>query len=259
MQLDNDFVINFDNYDLGLIAWFTPTSRLPNNMPDIDLKAIQLVRSDGGIVVSRQFTKKIIEVYGYILAPSRQSYEEAIDQLKWKLSVKQRPLIITQSGAERIYTASCTALSDGFIEAGKSFISITFECNDPFGKDAFSTIYTSGTLTAATNSVSYVFEGYVDVLPRITTTFTAVAGAANKSVYIGNRITGQEIMITRSWSNADVLVVDSDIQQVLVNGVSVDYTGFFPVFEPGTAYLQYRDDFTTRSIIVGVEYVKKYL
>ena len=258
MELERDFTFKFDNYDLGLIQWFTPTSRLPNSMPDIDLKAINLVRTHGAVVVSSRFTKKVIQVFGYILAPSRQAYEEAFDELKWRVSAKQRSLVIVQAGKERVYTGSVTAVSEGFIEGGKTYISLTFECNDPFGRDGSLVYYSSGDFTDSPHAFDHVFGGYADVYPKMVVTLTTVE-AGVKSVSIGNSIANQMITVTREFANGDVLMVDADSQRVSVNGVVVDFTGFFPSFKPGTSYLSYADTFTARTASVDIEYPKKYL
>lgn len=259
-QIENDFSLKFDNYGLEVIPYFYPTSRLPNSMPDIDMKTAQLVRSDGAIVLSSRFAKKVIIVFGYILAPSRTAYEQTFDELKWRLSGKQRPLVLIQAGSERAYTATCTQVAEGFIEGGKTYITITFTASDPFGRDGSNQTYDSGTFTTATKSFDHVFQGYASVLPKMTITISALSGGTSKTVTVGNGVTGQQIQVTRTWTAGDVLVVDSDSQRVTVNGVVVDFTGFFPAFQPGTAYAGYSDNFTTsRTARTVIEYPKKYL
>jgi phage-related protein len=258
--MDIDFTLKFDNIDLGTIDYFFPTSRLPNNMPDIDLKAIDLVRNDGAIVVSSRFKKKVIQVFGYILAPNRQAYEAAFDELKWRLSAKQRSLVLVQAGSERIYTATVSQVTESFVEGGKTYITMQFDCNDPYGRDGNKQSYTEAAFTTAVKAIAHTFLGYADILPKFTVTITAVSGGTSKTVNIGNSVTGQQISVTRTWVAGDVLVVDSDTQKVTVNGVVVDFAGFFPVFSPRTAYAQYSDNFTTsRTASVLVEYPKKYL
>jgi hypothetical protein len=256
----NDFSWKFDNYDLSVVPYFFPTSRLPNGMPDIDLKTANLVRSDGAIVLSSRFAKKVITVFGYILAPSRTAYEQTFDELKWRLSGKQRPLVLVQAGNERVYNATVTQVSEGFIEGGKTYITVTFTASDPFGRDGTNQIFDSGTFTTATKSLDHIFAGYAAVLPKMTATISAISGGTAKTVTLGNGVTGQQIQVTRNWIAGDVLVVDSDSQKVTVNGVVVDFTGFFPAFQPGTAYAGYSDNFTTsRTARVLIEYPKKYL
>ena len=257
--MQNDFSYKFNNYDLSILPYFFPTSRLPNAMPDIDVQAIKLVRNSGAIVVSSSFGKKVITVFGYILAPTRQAYEQTLDELKWRLSAKQRPLVLVQAGAERIYTATVSSVAEGFIEGGKTFITMTFDCNDPFGRDGNLQDYTEPNFTTTPKSIAHTFVGYADIYPQFTVTIVAATGSTAKTVNIGNSTTGQQISVTRTWTAGDVLVVDSDTQKVTVNGVVVDYSGFFPVFAPGTAYAQYSDNFTTRTAGVRVKYPKKYL
>jgi hypothetical protein len=264
MQLDNDFTFKFDNFDLGNITWFTPTSRLPNSMPDIDLKTIQLVRNHGAIVVSQRYTKKVIMMFGYIVAPSRQAYEEAMDELKWRLSGKQRPLSIIQAGKERRYTASLSAFGEGFIEGGKTYISLTFECSDPFGRDGTNVVFEEPTFTTSTLNFSHIFEGYSEVLPTMIVTIEDIEYEDDtpiaRSIYLGNTNSGQEVKVTRIWEVGDVLSIDSENQKILVNGSPpADFTGFFPSFSPRVARAAYRDDFVGRAVSARIEYQKKYL
>ena len=259
MELEPDFTFAFDNFAMELVPWFTPTSRLPNGMPDVDIKTVQLVRNHGAVVVSQRFTKKVIQVFGYILAPNRTAYEESMDELKFRLSGKQRPLSLIQAGKERRYTASLTAFGEGFIEGGKTYISLTFEAHDPFGRDISDVVYIESPITVAAKVLNHIFEGYADVRPKIQLTLAGLTGTGTRTVYVANSVTGQEIQITRVWANNDVLVVDCDAQSVTVNGIKIDFTGFFPTFAPRTGRIQVRDTFTTRTITPKLEYPRLYL
>ena len=71
--------------------------------------------------------------------------------------------------------------------------------------------------------------------------------------------TSETLTITRTWANADVLIIDSVAKTVQVNGSDVDFTG--PIFElePGTYKFTYSDEFTLRNVNIDFQYLKRYL
>jgi phage-related protein len=258
MELDSDFSAKFNNYDLGQIPYVVLTQRNPNSMPDRELKTIPLVRQHGSIVVGDRWTKKVVPIFAYILAPTRQLYEQTIDELKWRLSAPQRSLVLTQAGSERVYTATCANMPDTFIEGGKSFIQMNFECNDPFGTDTEVITYDTGTFTTATKSFDHVYEGFADAAPILLLTLGTITGGTNKTITLGNSVSGQSISITGNWASNDVIRIDCAAQSVTVNGLGVPFTGFFPSFSPQTAFTTYTDTLTTRSAALKIVYSKKY-
>ena len=258
MNLESDFSTKFDNYGLENIPHLVLLSRKPNVMPDREIKTVSLIRNHGSIVVGDRFTKKVIPIYAIIMAPSRQAYEETMDELKYRLSNAQRPLSLVQAGKERIYTATLENMAETFVERGNSFITMYFACYDPFGRDASVTTYISDVYTTATKTFDHVFGGQAASKPLMTLTFSALTGGTNKSVFVGNGVSGQGITVTRTWSAGDVLRIDMESQDVRVNGTVVDFTGFFATFDPRTAYAQANDNFTTRSAQMRIEYSPRY-
>lgn len=116
--------------------------------------------------------------------------------------------------------------------------------------------------TLATYSDNYTFLGSAPIqYPIYTYTLTAVTGGTAKTVLLGNANTGQQISITRTWANSDVLTVDTtpNAISVKVNGVSVPFTGALPVFAPGAQTLDYSDNFTTRTFTISVVYYQRFV
>ena len=103
--------------------------------------------------------------------------------------------------------------------------------------------------------------------PIITVTFTAIGSSpVTGTVSIGNNATGQQLNITRLWTAADVLIIDSSLSSttpVTVNGSAVNFVGAFPAFFSsfaGTAgTLTYADTFASRTITLAALYYKNYL
>ena len=64
--------------------------------------------------------------------------------------------------------------------------------------------------------------------------------------------------VTTPIVESDILIIDSETKTVTKNGVELDYTGVFPVFEPGTN--SYYIDFTGVAVVdIQVTLKKNYL
>ena len=130
--MENDLEIWFNGYNLNLIpnVFFTRT-RTNTDIP-IKTNSYELIRQDGSVITSVKKTVKNIDFEGYILAPNKYAYEEAIDLLKYRTSATERTLSIIQAGAERRYTVSKNNLIEQYLGNGKGEISLSFLCSDPF-------------------------------------------------------------------------------------------------------------------------------
>lgn len=257
-QLTNDFSVTFDNYSLGSIPNLTLVRRFPNSLPRMVIETEDIVRRDGQIVVSRRYQNKAIVIEAIILAPSRQAYEETMDELKYRLSPTERPLRLTQAGNSRYYTATLRSLSEDFIEAGKAQVTIEFQASNPFGRDGTTTVeqYVN---TLASYNFTTTFAGSSRVYPVFRATLTAVTGGTAKTMLFGNSDTGQFVSITRDWVANDTVYINTENGDVSVNGLPEEYTGVLPYFEARSNAAYYTDDFTTRTVTLRLEYVKQYL
>lgn len=254
----DDFQVLFDNFDLNTIGYLDFNRRFPNDEPKINIVSHDLLRRPGAVVTSVRHGEKKITLEGYIIAPTRIAYEEAFDELKFRTSVSQRPLVISQAGANRVYIATKEAIIEEHIEAGKSKVSIVFNCANPYGKSEILTT-SSEVLTATPNNIAVSYEGTAEARPVFTVTFNSVTGGTSKYVGIGNATTGQQIQTTRNWTAGDVVRFDTDLKRVYVNTVLTDYSGVFPSFSPFSESSYYYDNLTTRNVTVEVSYAKQYL
>lgn len=256
--MDPDFSIYFDNFDISTVPYYLPTRRYPNVAPDREAQLYPLVRTDGNIITGTRWSQKVIAVEGFIVAPNRVAYEQSLDILKSKLTRSNRPLVMLQAGAERVYMATLDLLQEEHIEQGKGRITLSFKCADPFGYDVSPITFTN-TLENATHAFEHNFQGVVSVIPLITITLTDITDGTNKFVKVGNELTGQSITVTRNWTDGDVLVVDGRSKSVTVNSNPQEYSGIFPEYEIGSKEISYEDDFTDRDGTLKVEYVRRYL
>lgn len=257
--MENDFTVLFNNFDLNSIPYVYFVRRYPNTEANISLTTFARTRRDGQVVTSARREPKNIALEGYIIAPSRVSYEEAMDTLKYRTSGIERPLIISQAGIARRYIATKQPnIIEEHIEAGKTRINISFLCSEPYGKDTFLTTDTF-TATATPNGLAHTFLGTAEARPTFTITLDSLTGGTTKHVGIGNGSSGQQVQVTRTWTAGDVAIFNCETQMAYVNGAIVDYSGVFPVFEPQKENAYYYDSLTTRSATVELAYEKNYL
>jgi hypothetical protein len=204
---------------------------------------------------------KQITVRVAINRDTRDQVEESLDDLMAILQPKEKYLQIEQSGMLRKY--KCTFTMSSTLTAGGSYmeLDLVFECSDKFGISTAATLLRqfSG-YTSSYRTDSFAVGGSLLEQPIVyTITFTALSGASSAAVTIGNDETGQLLTITRSWAANDVLVVDCDAESVTVNGTEVDFSGSFPLFQPGSLrYITYTDGFSSRTISGSITHVPRW-
>ena len=256
--MQNDFTVFFDNYDLNTIPNVYFVKRNPNEEAPIQTTTHDMVRRDGRLLTSIKHDSKIIDFDGYIIAPSRTAFEQALDTLKLKTSGIEKTLIVSQAGYSRKYTATKQNIVLEHIEAGKARISLAFQANYPFGRasDLTTVNYTA---TSSPYGLSHTFLGTAVARPTITITVDSMTGGTTKYIGVGNSSTGQQVQVTRTWTNGDIVQFNLDYQAVYVNSAISDYSGVFPEYYPDTSTAYVYDNLTTRSLSVEMTYAAQYL
>lgn len=256
--MENDLEIWFNGYNLNLIPNVYLTKTSTNTDIPIKTNSYELIRQDGSITTSVKKTVKNIDFSGFILAPNKYAYEEAIDLLKYRTSATERTLSIIQAGSERRYTVSKSNLIEQYIGYGKGEISLSFLCSDPFGR-ATNLTAADFTITDSPASLEHEFLGSALAKPVFALTINSGTGTTGKYLGVGNGNTGQQVQILRNWTAGDTVVFNTDLKKAFVNDQPSDYNGVFPEFLPyqGTAY--YYDNFTTRNVSVSLSYVKRFI
>jgi Siphovirus-type tail component, C-terminal domain len=209
-----------------------------------------------------EYPSKPIEVSGKIIGTSIADCDNQIDLFNSYLLKNNGNLDIGYNGGTRRYIATATNINvdrpGGLLYAN---FDITFTCTQAFGQDVNpTTILNTSGRTSANYSDNYTFGGTAPYQqPVFTITYSSVSGATSKAVIIGNNSNSQEITVERTWSNGDVLVIDSSKSIVTVNGIAADFTGAFPLFAPGAQTITYSDGFSSRSFSVDYVYNVLYV
>jgi hypothetical protein len=228
------------------------------------IQRLELARGNGSKITNIQYTHKQITLTGRIFDTSVTGLRNRLDALKSALTGTQRNLDIDEGdGAVRRYLATL----DGFTATRSNIgpvaaeITLSFVIPDAFGIDtSATTILSSVAISSTPQTFTPTFGGSMDgQQPLFTINLTTIGSGAFNTVTLGNSGSGQIIAVSRTWANADVLVVDCFNQIVTVNGSAVDYMGAFPSWPPGASSIQYTDDFTSRTASISGTNVNRYL
>lgn len=227
-----------------------------------NLSTANLARSSNSVHNSAFYNKLTIVVKVGITRNTRAQLETSVDSLMTMLQGINKILTLVQSGGTRNYY--CTFIDAPASVDGGSYIELdlVFECSDRFGySTVLSTLLSITTsFTSQSRSDQLLFVGSAPTqAPVIRLTFSSVAGASTRIVTIGNGQTGQQISITRVWSNGDFLEIDCLNKTVRVNNLDVDFDGAIPRWATGYGYWYYNDTFTSRAFTGNITYYPRYI
>lgn len=238
------------------------TENIDHSSPTKLSTVLALAHANASAVPFQNYPTRTIKIGGTLVGSSIANCDLLVDTFKSYLLGIDKNLDIDYGGGTRRYIATPNAPSisrPGNLAYAK--FDVEFICTDPFGRDISTTTALSATgRTLSTYNDNYTFIGTAPYqLPVVTITVTAVTGATAQSIQWGNGATGQAIFVQRTWVAGDVLVIDSVLKTVTVNGSPAAFSGAFAEFAPGAQTLQYSDTFTTRTFTVLAQYIAGYL
>lgn len=256
------YPVTFNGVDLNTITGLTVLSTDLYKPPKRDLSISDIVRTNKSKINSAFYVEKKPVVRVGIARATRALVEQSLDALNCILQEIEKSLIVPQSGSSRRYVA--TLDDTNILVAGGSYIELEliFKLSDRFGYDLAPTLILDMTTpyTSSNRSDGLTFGGSsLWQQPVITITYTAVGGGTGKVVTIGNSQTGQQVAITKDWVAGDVIVVDSSIPSVKVNGAEVGFVGAIPEWKRGSGFWYYSDTFTSRTFSGSITHVRRYV
>jgi phage-related protein len=251
----------FDGYDLTDIEGLKINSVTSDVMPEIFMSSSKLARVNSSATYNREYGGKTIPIKGHIQRNTRKDYLNTRSQLLKKLQTLEGTLQIPIDGNPIEYT--CTVKNVSFDESmgGYGAFTIDFYASDPYGYDMNSrTIINGSTVTTASSDISFSEAiGGADSTPFVLLmTLGSMTGGTSKYIDISNQ-DGDNLRITRTWSNNDTIYIDSKTKTCTVNGALVDYTGNFFNLNVDDTTFSYADNLTTRSVNVLLTYKRRYL
>lgn len=250
----------FDTFSLqgnGVVTTSTDIYSPPSRSIDAQKPA----NADGAVMVKSTFDPKVFTCSGYMKADTQSDLDILIDHFNRAMNKVNQNFDIDHAGGTRRYMATPQNI---MISRPKGLNtaqwSVEFYCALPVGSDTG-----SSTLLASTNTTNSALTAPIDVSgsykaePVITVTINSVTGGTTKSISISNDATLRGLTVTRTWTAGDVLEIDCLNKTVYVNNATTQFSGQFPVWQPGNGGIGYLDDFTTRSVDVAANYTKRFL
>lgn len=259
--------LTFDSNDLQTYNPVTRTGIVTNRIEHSDVPAqvaelLALADTDGSVIPDINYPSRVVRIGGSIHGSSQADLDNRIDTFKGYFIGKNKNLDIAYGSGTRRYIATKNTVSISRENTAKfAIFSIEFICTNPFGLDTSATDFiTQSNYTSASLTVTPTIGGTAPFqLPVFTITIDALTGAGDY-IQLSNNENNQEMLLYGLGLQAgDVLVVDCVNRIVTLNGDEVDYLGTFLVLEPGSASVTYTDGFTTRTVDIEAEYVKRWL
>lgn len=229
--------------------------------PESAVQADPLAESDGAVVVKQKYKPKTFSVEGIIRRNTTVELEQAMDEFKAAMAVKNQVFDIEYAGGIRRYRAY--ALNVMVPKSGRNTstpFSVGFLCPEGIAWSTTSSdLVTATAITGSNVTIPVTALGTYKVEPLLTVSFASVTGGTAKTVTISNGATLRGLSVTRNWVSGDVLAIDSHNKTVYVNNVPVDFMGQFPSWDVGGGAISYRDDFTSRTATMTGIYTRRWL
>lgn len=259
---------SFNSNDLATIVPGLIIIGLPKRFPNRALTVGQVANSDKSVMSSDFYKDKKINVVAEIGRNTRELLDDAEDILYSILQAEEAALVLSWgSGGSRQWTATLSNVTVSDVQGGHATYDIEFEASDPIGVDVNSTSLFSTALTGSSSTTNFVIGGSASwQQPVITITLSALTGGTGASIVVGNPANGQQVTITGNRVAGDVVVIDSKLKKVTVNGTEVAFTGGIPEWAAPTngaasvaGSMSYSDTLTTRTRSMVATYQKRWI
>ena len=229
--------IKFDNSELVNATYIVRSAKADSFMRDID--SAPRIKDDGDTLVGFRIVPKRIIINGILSGSSASDLQTKMDTLKKLFAGKQKNLDITPNGGTlRRYVATCEKLDMNdrdFYHINHCPYTAEFLALEGVGKATATTEILNSTLTSNLSNTTTLTVGSADQKPIFSFTFTTAGSVAG--VKIRNYNTSDDfddsMIITSSFVNGDVLLINSDTKIVTKNGTEINYYGKFPRFIVG--------------------------
>lgn len=230
--------------------------------PNYNVQVDQLAHADGGRIVQQFMASRTFTISGSMRgAASMADMQTQADLFKSMLSQPNGVLTYNIDGASirKVYCTASQITIDNDQAKLTSKWSVQFESADGTIWDTTTTTLYSGSGSSSTASVPILVYGSYKCQPDIKVTLTGLTVGSGTQVTITNGTTLKGVTVSRTWSNNDVLEVDSLNKLIYVNNIAVDFTGQFPEFSPGSGSLRYIDNFSARSWQIVGTYTQRWI
>jgi hypothetical protein len=207
----------------------------------IDNREVQIERlgnKDGGKLVGDMFAPRVIRVRGLFLGTSIDDLENNIETYKALFTQKEKNIDFEYNSGTRRFKVTLTGLriTKGVGNVTMAPFEATFVAsNSPFATllDTSTVGFTGVGTNFGTFYGNFVAAGTAKPMPIIKATINGGSGIT--FITFTNTTTGGSITVTPAagFTAGDVLLINTEDYTVTINGVAVDYSGFFPDFAQG--------------------------
>jgi hypothetical protein len=253
--------ILFNGTDLTALPGVSFTYRDIHDLANRNLNSVHLARKDGMSQVSAEYANKTIQLTGFITGTDRGAMEQARDGLLAVVTPRLGNLDIPMAGSTRRFVATLANFTLTDKEGGAfDVFTLTFDCVNPFSSDTTATAIGPQTITTASATIAFTPGGSFYAQPQLTLTYNSLGPNTTDLVTLSNPLINAQLVIERTFTVGDVMVVDFLNRTVTVNGTAVDYQGAFTIWNAGVATtINYSDTFGSRSVVVSGSYYKRWL
>lgn len=223
------------------------------DMPDIDIKSIELAREDGAIQTTSRITAHTITVSGQIMTSTKAALVSAIDLLKAYLYQPNGQLVVTDDDdITRTFDATPQNVSITRTRGGatQARYSIQFYCPKPYSVSQNVKLLDTN-ITAQPTNMAISIQGTYPGEPLITLTINSIT-AGIQTITIGNDAINRTIGITDTFAGGDVIRIDNARKEVYLNTIKHDYTGAFAKWGVGGGSINYVDTADARDVDIVI-------
>lgn len=252
--------VTFNNNNFNTVNGLTVLSVNSYLMPKRTIVRNDIIRSNSSKISTGNYFQKDIAISVGISRDTRANVESSKDTLFGLIQGLEKQLNLFEAGELRSYKAT---YSDYVIKvSGGSYLEmdLIFTCSEVYGYALpYEKLLDATGRTLYNYTDSFTTLGNTSQAPIVTVFLSALSGSTTNNVSVGNPATGQFITVNRVWTAGDRLIVDVRNRTVKVNGSDVSFTGAFPEFDFGIGYINYQDDFVSRTLAISVYYNRRYL
>ena len=251
--------VYFNGNDLEAVIGASLIDHNFNDLPERQIRTYKLARANKSVTTSAEYSLKNVSVNFHLRGCTRAESEAVLADLKALLRSVSKELIVSQGGTDITYAGATLDSINYRWFSNKIILTLNFEVANPIGYEDSYTSMVNTNITSQTASTAVDVDGSFDALPLITLDYNSVTGGTGKLVTIKNEETGQALTIEQDFATSDSIEINVEQKTVVMNGATIDYTGIFLTFQPGTSAIGYLDTFTDRDVDLVVTYKKRYI
>lgn len=223
-------LLTFDDFNCDDGVYMKISNIQYNSGHRRDVDQFSIPRANGIRVSNVYEREKIITADGLLKAADAATLEAYIDTVKESLRRKRQQLVTVWAGQTRLYEHATLINTDTMFADRKYYhinivpFTLQFLCEDistEWDYDQW-----TGEITLSNDTVSATGDGTTEGKPVIIVVFSAASGVTSLTVSIDEN--DQTIGYSGALVAGDALVFDCEQEIVTLNGVDVDFTGYFP-------------------------------